>query len=294
MPNWVYNSMSVSGKPEDLLAFAEKAKRPHQTEWLSEGWIRNEDGTNTKVDDKDRKIEVKTETPDAISFWNFLAPTEEEIPYYFGNKVKPEGEADPNATQEERMAKAMSFSGSGWYDWNVRNWGCKWDAGSDELDTDLDEVKAGKETSLTYRFETPWSPAEGAYRAMVEQHPELSFEFHCEEEQGWGVVFEGEAGVLSISKEWDIPQSHADYVALDREGSCSCQHYEDEDDWYDDCPDKSKSHRVSITYTYVVRSQDEERAIAKVKASLTEPKLLTDDPEEIHFAEDSVVATLND
>ena len=294
MPNWVFTSMSVSGKKEDLLAFAEKAKQPHQTEWLSEQWIRNEDGTNTKVDDADRKIEVKTETPDAISFWNFIAPTEEEKPYYFGNKVKPEDEPDPNATQEERMAKAMSFSGSGWYDWNIRNWGCKWNANSDELDTDLDEVKAGTETSLTYRFETAWSPAEGVFRAMTEQHPELSFEFHNEEEQGWGVVFEGENGTLIMVKEWDIPNSHADYVELDREDNCSCQNYEDEDDWYDDCPDKSKSHRVSITYTYVVRSQDEERAIAKVKASLTEPKLLTDDPEEIHFAEDSVVATLND
>jgi len=294
MPNWVYNSMSVSGKSEDLLAFAEKARKPKITQWITPEWKRNEDGTNTKVEEKDRKVEIETETPDAISFWNFLAPTEEEIPYYFGHKTKPEDEPDPNATTEERMAKSLLFQGSGWYDWNIRNWGCKWDAGSDELDTDLDEVKAGKETSLTYRFETPWSPAEGAYRAMVEQHPELSFEFYCEEEQGWGVVYDGEDGELSVSKEWDIPQSHADYVNLDREDSCSCQNSDDEDDWYDDCPDKSKSHRVSITYTYVVRSQDEERAIAKLKASLTEPKLLTDDPEEVHFAEDSVVAVLND
>lgn len=293
MPNWVYNSMSVSGKPEDLLAFAEKAKAPHNSQWVAE--TRKFDEATQKwveIPESERQIEVKQETPDAISFWNFVAPTDEELPYYFGHKTKPEDEDDPNATLEERMAKSLKFEGSGWYDWNIRNWGCKWDAGSDELDTDLDEVKAGKETSLTYRFETAWSPAEGAFRAMVEQHPELSFEFYCEEEQGWGVIYDGEAGELSVSKEWDIPQSHADYEALDKE--CWACGSGDEDDLYDDCPDAKKSHRVSITYTYVVKSRDEETAISKVKASLTAPKLLTDDPEELHFSEESVLAELNE
>lgn len=250
MPNWVYTSMAVSGKREDLLAFANKASQQHETQWLSEEWVRNEDGTNTRIPAEERKIEIALSGKTCMSFWNFVRPTDEELPYYFGNEVKEEDKPDPDATQEERLAKALKFEGSGWYDWNIRNWGCKWDANDEELDTDLDKLEPHDQ--LTYRFSTAWSPAEGAFRAMTEQHPELSFEFYCEEEQGWGVVFDGEAGSLSVSKEWDIPQSHADYVALDREDSCSCGYNDDQEDWYEDCPRPEVEVVVVVEHRYKI------------------------------------------
>jgi len=108
------------------------------------------------------------------------------------------------------------------------------DANDEELETDLDKLEP--HDSLSYRFSTAWSPAEGAFRAMTEQHPELSFEFHCEEEQGWGVVYDGNEGVLFVSKEWEIPNSHADYVELDREDSCLCGWQEKTENWFEDCP----------------------------------------------------------
>ena len=107
MPNWVYNNLTVEGKKEDLLAFAEKASRRHTTLWKSDAWVRNEDGTNTPVPEEERKIEEVLSEETALSFWNFVAPTDEEIPYYFGHKTKAEDEDDPNATAEERMAKAL-------------------------------------------------------------------------------------------------------------------------------------------------------------------------------------------
>ena len=250
MPNWVYTSMAVSGKKEDLLAFAEKASQQHETQWLSEGWIRNEDGTNTKVPDEERKIEIQLSGTTPMSFWNFLRPTDEELPYYFGNKVKPEDEPNPDATQEERLAKALLFEGSGWYDWNIRNWGCKWDANDEELDNDLDKLEP--HDTLSYRFSTAWSPAEGAFRAMTEQHPELTFEFHCEEEQGWGVVYDGQDGSLSVSKEWDIPNSHADFVAKDDEDGCVCARDDDQDDWYEDCPRPEVEVVVVVEHRYKI------------------------------------------
>lgn len=250
MPNWVYTSMAVSGKKEDLLAFAEKASQQHETQWLSEGWIRNEDGTNTKVPDEERKIEIQLSGKTPMSFWNFLRPTDEELPYYFGNEVKEEDKEDPDATSEERLAKALLFQGSGWYDWNIRNWGCKWDANDEELDNDLD--KLDPHDTLSYRFSTAWSPAEGAFRAMTEQHPELSFEFHCEEEQGWGVVFAGEDGSLSVSEEWEIPNSHADYVARDNEDGCCCARDDDQDDWYEDCPRPEVEVVVVVEHRYKI------------------------------------------
>lgn len=267
MPNWVYNSMSVSGNTEDLIAFAKKAEQEHETQWLTEKWKRNEDGTNTEVPEEERKVEIEMSGKSVLSFWNFIAPTEEELPYYFGHKTKAEDEPDPDATSEERMAKALSFSGSGWYDWNVRNWGVKWDAGNAELNTDLSELDGKLQNSLSYTFDTAWGIPEGVFRAMVQQHPELDFDFYSEEEQGWGAEFtssdgekDGEERSLILTREWDIPSSHADYVERDNEDGCACSYHEDEENWYDDCPRPEKDFYVVVTKTYRVRTHNAENA----------------------------------
>jgi hypothetical protein len=82
---------------------------------------------------------------------------------------------------------------------------------------------------------------------MVEQFPTLNFKFYCEEEQGWGVEFVGEDGELSVSDEWDIPQSHADYVSRDNEDGCACAQGWDEEDWYDDCPNNKKATEKAVS-----------------------------------------------
>ncbi len=75
MPNWVYTSMAVSGKKDDLLAFAKKASQQHTTYWKTDPWVRNADGTNTKLPDDQIKIEVELSSTCPMSFWNFVAPT---------------------------------------------------------------------------------------------------------------------------------------------------------------------------------------------------------------------------
>jgi hypothetical protein len=233
MPNWVFNNVSISGKEEDLKKFMEKAGKPYMT--YHKG-VRYQDAEGNWKYDADKIDEHLKESP--ISFMNFATP--EDIDAYFGaSDYKPEG-YDKLST-EERMAVAMRFSSDGWYDWNVRNWGTKWDACNPEITSD--DPSSG---SISYSFDTAWSPAEGAYRAMVEQHPELSFEFHCEEEQGWGVEFEGTDGELSITNEWDIPETHADWVKLDREDSCPCAYNEDPEDMYEDCPANTKATEQAV------------------------------------------------
>ncbi len=246
MPNWVYNHITITGNTKDLLAFAEKAKQQHETLWKSG------DGT----------IESKLSEESDLSFWNFIRPTEEDLPYYFGHKVKPEDVEDPNATAEERLAKKLTFSGADWYDWNVREWGTKWDASSVELETDLSALDDGPNRSIRYRFETAWSIPEPIFRAMVEQHPELDFDFYSEEEQGWGAEFtssdgeeEGEKRSLILTKEWDIPDSHSDYVERDNEDGCICSYEDDQDNWYSDCP-RPKVIYARVTKLYKLKSSD--------------------------------------
>jgi hypothetical protein len=225
MPNWVWNRVSIKGNEADLSEFIEKAQQPYSTFYKGE-FITNEDGTKTY----DENAVVESEHISALSFWNFKQPENKQL-YFGASDYKPEGY--DKLTPAEQMALSLTFASDGWYDWNLREWGTKWDARDAELAGD---PKLGE---VSYAFNTAWSPAEDAFRAMVEQHPKLQFEFYCEEEQGWGVEYANtDDGELYVVKEWDIPESHADYKERDNLDGCNCNNYADEpEEWFDDCPD---------------------------------------------------------
>lgn len=214
MPNWVYTTMTVTGHKQLLDKFQEKAAKPYTSRHTGT-W------TDGKFDpDAINVVENKSE----LSFWNFIAPA--DLDAYFGEEKKPDNyEA---MTPDERLAESMKFAGDNWYNWNVRNWGTKWDA---------NEVTLDEGGALSYQFSTAWSPAEGAFKAMIEQHPNLQFEFVNIEEQGWGVVFESKNGELVEVRSWDIPSSHQEWE--DTGGECSRCLWEDQSDWYEDCPKQS-------------------------------------------------------
>jgi hypothetical protein len=222
MPNWVMNRLTITGESEEVKNFVEKAKTPYQT--FHEGY-----GENAG------KI-MEEQRTGAIMFWNFKQPENKQV-YFGASDYKPEGYNE--LSMEERMAISMQFKSDGWYDWNIREWGTKWDACNSEMFNET--YREDGTASVQYAFDTAWSPAEDAYRAMVEQHPKLQFEFYCEEEQGWGVEYANtDDGELYVVKEWDIPDSHADYIERDNLDGCICAYEEDSEEWYDDCPNNPK------------------------------------------------------
>lgn len=259
MPNWVYNRMSVSGNQHDIQEFKDKAEQRHQTYWLTETWIRNEDGTNTKVEDKDRKIEVELSYESPLSFWNFVAPPETAWADYYGTTGFVEGVGFSAGSSEIDADKS-----DGWYNWNLENWGTKWDARDVSLDTE-------EENEVVYSFSTAWSIPEPVFRAMAEQHPTLSFTFGCEEEQGWGAEYSARDGELYLDKEWEIPNSHADWVAKDDEDGCICARDDDQDDWYKDCPRDDNEFLLVVTKTYKVRTDSAENAWALLQENGNDP-----------------------
>jgi hypothetical protein len=206
MPNWVSNWVSVQGKKADVERFIEKAQQPRPT----------------GINEETGELEYDASQQEGLSFWNFVAPPEEAVKSgeYFGTRGFIDGEQKGD-------------SPNNWYSWNSREWGTKWDAC--HLDPHEIEVEDDNATK-SYSFETAWGIPEPVFEAMVKQHPELNFDFECEEEQGWGAEYRGEEGEISLVKQWDIPDSHADYVERDREHSCNCAWSEDTEDWYADCP----------------------------------------------------------
>lgn len=107
-----------------------------------------------------------------LSFLNFVRPAETEMAWYIE---------------------------TGWYDWNIDNWGCKWDAGRVEI---LEK----SERKIVYYFITAWAPPEMVFTAMAEQHPALELLLEYEEEQGWGGELIGKNGIAVEGKKWDEPR----------------------------------------------------------------------------------------
>ena len=204
MPNWVSNSVRVTGNKEDLQRFAEQAgadyrRKFHELTPDGLAWV---DGD---VSDQH------------LSFWNFVRPDESIMDEYWGEEPR-----------KASIAEALKHESNHWYDWNVRNWGVKWDA-KDVYFEDWDG-------ELAYDFETPWSYPEEVIVAMVAQYPTLNFTVRFLEEQGWGGEGVGFDGDFAILKEWDIPCTHEE--RMEYVGYCYCEENDELDYMYDDCPKK--------------------------------------------------------
>jgi len=263
MPNWVSNWVGVSGTEADITAFVEKAKKPYTSKHKGKGY----NDPVTKEWKYDADVEYEQVNEDKLMFWNFIEPEDKEAYFADAHGKKPEGYE--GWSTEDKMAHDLKFTGNGWYDWNVREWGTKWDASSVDGGEIIADGKGNASTS--YSFETAWSIPEPVFVAMVAQHPELSFDFECEEEQGWGAKFtssEGEEHTLILTEEWDIPDCHADYVNRDREDSCVCSYSDDVDDYYDDCPNKVREFAVVVTRTYTVTAKSAEEAWGKIDTEI--------------------------
>lgn len=207
MPNWVFNSLSIDGDKEQIQKVKAQLNAPYQRNF--------EDG-------------AQTYSNPIIAFWNIVRPPEDKMEEYEGVHGYTDGERKGDG----------AFN---WYNFNNREWGTKWDIGVADSNKYSDtEMTNDSETNLGYRFQTAWSPPIEALENLSSQYPELEITLDWEEEQGFGGVYVFQDGEHSIEKEWDIPDSHADYEERDNVDGCVCNNSEDVDDWYDDCPGAKK------------------------------------------------------
>ena len=118
-----------------------------------------------------------------------------------------------------------------WYNWNVNTWGPKWNASDPSVVSHSDTIEI--------TFDTAWAAPDPIFQAMSLAFPALSLNIRWVEEQGFGAEFTLIDGEESDRNEWNIPESHAEEVAI--YGQCNTCSYEDEDEEYlhEDCPRKS-------------------------------------------------------
>lgn len=214
MPNWVYNNLIIqSDNAEALASLKEKVGATVQVPGFD---YQTDENGKFVLDDDGKMLTVPThhttEEP-VFSFWNIVRPSSEEVEAY-GNQ--------------------------GWYDWNIENWGTKWDVSGDV------EVIEDAKDCWNLSFQTAWAPPHEALVALSEQHPEVSIRNEWREEQGYGAHQEYSEGTHWLDKEWNIPQSHAEYEEHLTVEDCPCAHSEDSEWVFDDCPVPANETKFAV------------------------------------------------
>jgi hypothetical protein len=133
--------------------------------------------------------------------------------------------------KNENFEEAMKFKSDHWYDWNVRNWGTKWDVAVSSLETNpdtyMEDTVNGENHVVYYNFETAWSRPMTALLTLSEQYPDLLFTLSYEEETGWGGECELLRGKVISESQYDNMCRNCDGTYLDNEitGCDDCGDY---------------------------------------------------------------------
>jgi hypothetical protein len=116
------------------------------------------------------------------------------------------------------------FREEGWYEWNVNNWGCKWNCDAQDWDR--------KEDTISFWFDSPWAPPTELYNKIQEDGFSVTAQYN---EEGVGFVGEFVDGVCedyeysSLDDLDEIPERMVEYWNL-RENLESWEDDEDDDD----------------------------------------------------------------
>ena len=200
MPNWVYQSVTITGSEQDLANLREQVSKPYINKYTDKEYNKE-----TQAWDIITLKEEEEKSP--FSFWNIVKPADEILDVYYGLVDDKPKIAD--LTIRDKVLLELETS-NGWYAWNCRNWGTKWGA----CDVDF---KQPDETTLIYTYNTAWSPSIPALLSLSSQYPAVTIEICYEEEQGWGGEMTIVNGETIGEREYDIPKSHADFVERDQE-----------------------------------------------------------------------------
>jgi hypothetical protein len=98
------------------------------------------------------------------------------------------GDGEEQRELERKTAENIEKYGvANWYDFNVANWGTKWEIGGDGATAEIEEDGL----SFSAPFESAWSPPTGVCEALVEQGFEVTLYYY---EPGMGFVGKWEDG----------------------------------------------------------------------------------------------------
>jgi len=128
MPNWCNNVLEISHVSKDMMARVIKS------------------------------AEAKGDEPGLLGEF-FPCPKELQIVAGF---VGPKGSPEQDALELQEDLNIKKFGYKNWYDWQVNEWGTKWDICEPTIDVQDDGYQA------TLSFDTAWAPPVQAYAKLEE------------------------------------------------------------------------------------------------------------------------------
>ena len=147
MPNWCKNRVTVYAKGENVTKEIQKVKEIFES--------------------KDTVFGKIIPSPD----WNNTPNEDGELPVRREHKNPKTGEVSFVTMEFPKSGK----NDSRWYDWNISNWGTKWDInGSVEVD-DYDSEQ------IEINFNTAWGPPVEVCEKLRDMFPEVGFSWFYDE-----------------------------------------------------------------------------------------------------------------
>mgnify|MGYP001592562009 CR=1 FL=1 len=173
MPNWVDNRLTITGDKTQLDKLKKDAVLVYEK--VEKGEEKDNKFSIAKLVPLPEELRETTSPPDIVS--------EKEYPKALAKwrvekiKVKKKksgyvvGMPITKKISDELIKK---YGTNNWYDWQVRNWGTKWDTRTLSMNTDT-------EKRLDYDIDTAWSPPCGALVKISQDYPKLTFKLkYCE------------------------------------------------------------------------------------------------------------------
>ena len=220
MPNWVFNGLTIEGKSESVIKLADQMNQPFKVSHMSV-W---DSTTNTSV-----TKDILHPAP-IFAFWNIIKPTDLEA---YHNHAKAKVNLEAKGEDMWKEVHAEQEVGMDWYNWNLRNWGVKWDvavSGDDKHpDTYMEgPVDNGDNKVVFYNFNTAWGVPMEALTNLSSQYPNLLFTLCYEEETGWGGETEILNGVVISDQSWNWQCSECDFKYIGDPSDMWCEDCENE------------------------------------------------------------------
>jgi hypothetical protein len=233
MPNWVYNGLTIEGNPDQVKSLIKQMNKPFIYSVSARG-------------DLSYEIKQTKYVNPIFSFHNIYS-------YVDAGITEEQYHSQPSFPEKF----TMSFEGNDWYNFNIREWGTKWDVAVAEdatySNTYMEESENGENYVVYYNFETAWSRPLAALQKLSAQYPTLLFTLSYEEETGWGGEMELLRGEVISEAEWETKCRECD--AIDTMEYCDndcgeiCSSCNWSGDLYVEAAKKCQTHMVLLPST---------------------------------------------
>lgn len=203
MPNWVFNYVRIEGSELDIARVKKQLNTPYTQTYKDHA---TKDGKLVEV------YKEATHNKPIFSFWNIIKP--DDMNAY----LNEESTGIPKDGEEW-------FQSNNWYDWNIRNWGTKWDVAVEDFE-EYPETQILDENNemVIYKFDTAWAPPVMAIKELSRQHPNLVIKLEYEEETGWGGEIEFRGGAHTQTNQYEFRcecgEEYKEEPELDDDGQC--------------------------------------------------------------------------